>query len=74
MEVPVGQINGADLLPDSVRVWIKCCPKDHVGNFQSRVQKKDVIREGTDSYIGDILVQETTVPASNLVSHLDRFG
>ena len=40
MEVPVGQIQGVDLLPDSVGVWIKYCPKDHVDNSQSRAQKR----------------------------------
>ena len=32
------------------------------------------MREDTDSYIDDILVDETAVPASNLVSHLNKFG
>ena len=32
------------------------------------------MKEGADSYINDILVDETAVPASNLVSHLDKFG
>ena len=40
MEVPVGQIQGADLSPDSVRVWIKCCPKDYVSNSKSCNQKR----------------------------------
>ena len=31
-----------DLLPDLV--WVKCCPKDHVSNSQSRTQKKDDMR------------------------------
>ena len=38
------------------------------------LKKEDGMRESTDSYIDDILVDETAVLASNLVSHLDKFG
>ena len=37
-------------------------------------KKEDDLREGTDCYIDDILVDETAEPASKFVSHLDKFG
>ena len=33
------------------------------------IKKEGDMREGTDSYVDDILVDETALPASNLVSH-----
>ena len=67
MKVLVCQIQGADLLYDSFGVCIKYYPKDHVSNSQSRAQKRGW-------HIDDILVDETAVPASNLISHFDKFG
>ena len=42
--------------------------------FKTVLKKEDDMREGTDSYIDDILVNETAVPTSNLVSYLNKFG
>ena len=42
------------------------------GQFLKPYLKK--MRVSTESYIDDILVDETVVPASKLVSHLYKFG
>ena len=42
--------------------------------FKVVFKKEDDLREGTDCYIDDILVDETAEPASKFVSHLDKFG
>ena len=41
--------------------------------FKAVLKKEDHMREGTDSYTNDILVDETAVHMSNLVSRLDKF-
>ena len=53
---------------------LNVAPKIMSAILKAVLKKEDSTREGTNSYIDDILVDETAVPAFNLVSHLNKFG
>ncbi|XP_076056330.1 uncharacterized protein LOC143034280 [Oratosquilla oratoria] len=38
------------------------------------LEKTEAMKKGTDSYLDDILIDDTAVPASDVVEHLARFG
>ena len=53
---------------------LNVAPKILSAILKAVLKQKDNMREGTDSYINDVLVDEITVPASNFVNYLDNFN
>ena len=72
MKVPVGQIQWIYYLTP-LGFGLNVAPKIKSAILKAALKKEDDMREGTDSCVDDILVNETSVSASNLVSQLDKF-
>lgn len=53
---------------------LNVAPKDMVAVLKTVLENMDRTENAVDSYIDDILVEETAVPVQRVVEHLGKFG